>query len=118
MRSGAALLADLAPIERALKHTEDPAEFNDLAISFHSTIVEGARSPRVRVALRAMPRLVPGNFFEHVPGAIDVERRGTAAIMRALRRNDGERATAEYARMMRQVGELVVQLFDSRGLFG
>jgi hypothetical protein len=34
-----------------------------------------------------------------------------------MRDNDGERASAEYAKMMRQVGNKVTLLFDERGLF-
>jgi DNA-binding GntR family transcriptional regulator len=46
-----------------------------------------------------------------------VEKRGLAAIVRAMKLGDGERASAEYVKMMRQVGNKVAQLFNERGLF-
>jgi DNA-binding GntR family transcriptional regulator len=88
-----------------------------LAIAFHNTIVEAARSPRIKVVLRASTGLVAGNFFEEVDGSIDVERKGTAAVLRALRKGDGDKAAAEYLAMLRRQGELVVKTFEARGLF-
>jgi hypothetical protein len=52
-----------------------------------------------------------------VPEAVEVEERGLAAIVRAMKKNDGERASAEYAKMMRQIGNKVALLFDARSLF-
>src|SRR3954453_11748268 len=89
---------ELARLERELRKSDDPSTIEKLAITFHNTIVEAAGSPRIKVILRAMTGLVGGNFFEEVPGSIEVERRGTAAIMRALRQGDAERASSEYAR--------------------
>ena len=89
----------------------------DLSIAFHSLIVKGAASPRINVALRAMSALVPGNFFEEVPEAVEVESRGLAAITRAMKQGDGEKAAAEYVKMMRNVGNKVAQLFRERSLF-
>ncbi|OHV34799.1 MULTISPECIES: GntR family transcriptional regulator [Pseudofrankia] len=85
---------------------------------FHTTIVELARSPRLAPLLRAMSGIIPGNFFELVPGSIDVELVGTAAILRCVERQDGEGAAAAYADMMGRQGDLVVELFERRGLFG
>ena len=89
----------------------------DLSIAFHSLIVKGAASPRINVALRAMSALVPGNFFEEVPEAVEVESRGLAAITRAMKQGDGDKASAEYVKMMRNVGNKVAQLFRERSLF-
>ena len=96
---------------------DDPAELQRLVLAFHATIVDTAASPRVAVQLRAMSGLVPGNFFALVPGAADVERAGLAAITRAVARGDGDQASEEYVEMMQQQGELVVELFERRGLF-
>jgi hypothetical protein len=64
-----------------------------------------------------MSALVPGNFFEEVPEAVEVESRGLAAITRAMKQGDGEKAAAEYVKMMRNVGNKVTQLFQRRSLF-
>jgi DNA-binding GntR family transcriptional regulator len=113
------LLTDLPPIVKALPAVAgDPPAFGAAVLAFHRTVVEAARSPRIGVALRAMSSIVPGDFFSLVPGAIDVERKGLASILRAFRQGDGDAAADRYARMLRPVGDLVVTLFDERGLFG
>jgi len=63
-----------------------------------------------------MSGLVPGNFFELVPAAIEGERRGLTAIARAMKRRDGDRAATEYLRMMRRQGANVVTVRRERGL--
>jgi DNA-binding GntR family transcriptional regulator len=101
-----------------LRHTDDPDEISGLTIGFHVAIVEAAASPRIKVVLRAMSGLIPGNFFALVPGAIDVERTGLTEIARAVADRDAATASSGYERMMRRQGELVVKLFADRGLFG
>jgi hypothetical protein len=64
-----------------------------------------------------MSGLVPGDFFSLVPDAIAIERRGLPVLARAMAARDEERVAAEYLRMMQQVGEKVVELFERRGLF-
>jgi DNA-binding GntR family transcriptional regulator len=115
-RGGAELLKRLGVIETEFAKCEDAAQLGRLFISFHSTIVDAASSPRINVVLRAMSALIPGNFFESVPEAISIEKNGLRAILRALRRSDGAKASAEYVRMMRRVGDQVVKLFKQRGL--
>ncbi len=117
-RGNGDLPGQLSSIQQAFADTDDPSQLQQLSIDFYSSIVRAAASPRITVALRAMPALVPGNFFELVPGAVDVERRGLASIVRAMQKNDGERASAECVKMMRRLGNLVTQLFDERSLFG
>lgn len=100
-----------------LARSDDPDEMARLTIAFHVAIVDAAASPRIKVVLRAMSGLIPGNFFALVPGAIDVERRGLAEIADAVAAGDAATASDGYERMMRRQGELVVQLFANRGLF-
>ena len=117
-RSGTELLERLTALQEELAGTADPADAGRVLVTFHRTLVEGAASPRIEVMLRAMASLVPGNFFESVPEAVEVERAALRSILRALRRGDGERAAAEYQRMMGRIGDLVVRLFKERGLLG
>jgi DNA-binding GntR family transcriptional regulator len=112
------LPTQLDDIARQLTRTDDPEEMQGLAIAFHAAIVEAAASPRIKAVLRAMSGLIPGNFFALVPGAVEVERKGLAAIAGAVGKRDAEKASAGYERMMRRQGELVVELFADRGLFG
>jgi hypothetical protein len=64
-----------------------------------------------------MSSIFPGNLFEEVPGTLDDERRGQAAIVRALRRGDGDRAANEYAKTMESIGARVTTFFYERGIF-
>jgi len=116
-RGAADLPQQLADIQTSFARATTAEEFYDLSLAFHAAILKAAASPRVNVAMRAMSALVPGNFFELVPNAVAVEKRGLAAIVRAMKQGDGERASAEYVKMMRQVGNKVAQLFKERGLF-
>jgi DNA-binding GntR family transcriptional regulator len=117
VRSEDDLAGSLADFQRRFARATRPDEQQQLSIAFHGTIVRAAASPRINVALRAMSSLVPGNFFALVPAAVDVERRGLAAIVRAVKKHDGAQASTDYARMMRQVGNKVILLFDERSLF-
>jgi DNA-binding GntR family transcriptional regulator len=117
-RSGAELAERLTPIQRQFEKAKDPQLLEDLSISFHRTIVEAAASPRIKVVLRAMSTLVPGNFFEFVPEAIDIEKAGFRAVLRSIGREDGAKAAADYARMMRRIGDQVARMFQVRGLLG
>lgn len=116
-RSDDSLLPRLAELEAGIRQSDDPGEVARLTVAFHNTIVEAARSPRIKVVLRASSGLVAGNFFEQIPGSIEVERKGLAAILRALRKGDADGAAEHYVAMLRRQGELVVKVFEARGLF-
>jgi DNA-binding GntR family transcriptional regulator len=116
-RGAADLPQQLADIQTRFAGADTADEIFDLSLAFPAAILKAAASPRVNVAMRAMGALVPGNFFELVPDAVAVEKRGLAAIVRAMKQGDGERASGEYVKMMRQVGNKVALLFKERGLF-
>jgi DNA-binding GntR family transcriptional regulator len=116
-RATPGLAERLAVIQSEFAAATEPDDLKRLSIAFHGAVMDAAASPRINVPLRAMSALVPGSFFASVPGAIDVENRGLAAIVRAIQKGDGERASAEYLKMMRAVGDAVVQLFKERNLF-
>jgi DNA-binding GntR family transcriptional regulator len=116
-QSGADFVAELAAIEKQLRSVEDPVEAGSIIFRFFATVVDAAKSPRIKVILRSMSAVVPGDFFVAVPGAIDLERRSLAAVVRALKRGDGEKAAEEYDHMLRQLGNEVIALLSKRGLF-
>lgn len=110
------LLEKLADLQSQIAVLNDAQAAWRLNRDFHHTIVEMARSPRLQSVLRAMAGIVPGNFFALVPGSIDVEKRGTAAILLAIQDGDADKVAEEYVAMMSQQGDLVVELFRSRGI--
>lgn len=116
-RGGDDFAAALTEVEQAIATADGTDDAWRLAIRFHDLVVTATRSPRIEVVVRAMPNMIPGNFFELVPGAFEAERKGFAAITRAVRRGDGTKAAQEYARMLRRQGERVADVLDDRGLF-
>ena len=116
-RRVAALPDRLAELQAAFSRATTPEEQHRLSIDFHGAILKVASSPRIDVALRSMSALVPGDFFDSVPDSVDVMKRGLAAIVRTMKQGDGEKASAEYVKLMRQVGNKVAQLFAERNLF-
>jgi DNA-binding GntR family transcriptional regulator len=116
-RSEGLLGEKLVQLARDYATAVDPAEAQRIALAFHAAVIDAACSPRVRVLVRALSALVPGDFYELVPNAKDLQRPGFSAVARACRRADGDRAADEYAKMMRAVGAEVVRLFRRRGLF-
>src|SRR5476649_2553399 len=95
-------LANLTDLQKRVAAAQDPQHAWRLNQAFHRAVIEMARSPRLPAVLTALAGIVPGNFFELVPGSVEAEKQGTAAILRGVKRGDGERASAEYAKMMRR----------------
>ncbi|RAY16257.1 GntR family transcriptional regulator [Actinomadura craniellae] len=120
-RQGAALAKRLAAVQKRLAAAVgaegDAEELHTTTLEFHRVVVDAANSPRLRSMLRQMTGIVPGNFFELVPGAAKVEKQGTAAIVRAVRRGDAKGAAEEYSAMLEKQGDLVVDLFTKKGMF-
>jgi DNA-binding GntR family transcriptional regulator len=118
-RQGKTLAMVLPALQKRIAAAgDDPEEMFAATIAFHRAVVSAANSPRLRSLLRQATSIVPGNFFELVPGSGKVEKQGTAAILRAVKRQDGEGAAQAYAEMMRRQGDLVVSLLRAKGAFG
>ena len=101
----------------AAANEDDVAEFGRLAVAFHEAIVDAGASPRIRVVLRAISTLIPGNFFAIVPNSIPIERDGLVALVATIRRRDADATCAEYSKMMRLQADQVVLLLAERKLF-
>jgi DNA-binding GntR family transcriptional regulator len=113
---GPELIRRLEQIVRDLHAVDDPSQVLQHTLAFQKTVLDAAHSPRLRPLTRALTQLVPGDFFSLVPEAVDLERKGLRAITRALKRGDGEKAAAEWARMSHRIGERVLALLEQRGL--
>jgi DNA-binding GntR family transcriptional regulator len=116
-RGGPSLVESLEAIQKRIAKVKDSGRLYQLALEFHRTVIAAAHSPRLRTVLRQMTDVVPGNFFELVPGSDTAVREGTAAIVAAIERNYPEIAEREYATMLHKQGDLVVDLFRHRGMF-
>jgi DNA-binding GntR family transcriptional regulator len=116
-RRGPSLAEPLEAIQKKIAKVKDAGKLYELALDFHRTVIDAAHSPRLRTVLRQMTDVVPGNFFELVPGSDAAVREGTAAIVNAIERNYREIAEREYAAMLHRQGDLVADLFRQRGMF-
>jgi len=114
---GEDVVAALEQLVKGLRKDTPPEEFTRVTLEFHRMVVHAAQSTRIKVVLRAMSGIVPGDFFSLVPDAMAIERRALTAITQAMRQGDQVRVDDEYVRMMEQVGEAVVELFNRRRLF-
>ena len=73
-----------------------------------------AASPRLASLSRLLRNIVPGNFFDAVPGAMANQKRGIAAITKAVRARDGDLAERECRLMLSRQGDAVVALLAAR----
>jgi DNA-binding GntR family transcriptional regulator len=117
-RQGEALAQVLPPVQKRIAAAgDDSDEMFAATMAFHRAVVAAANSPRLRTLLRQATNVVPGNFFELVPGSGKLEKQGTGAILRAVKRQNGAAAAQAYAEMMGKQGDLVVALFRAKGIF-
>lgn len=113
----AAHIEKMEAIEQKLEKTSNPSDAGRLLFTLFVTLVDAAKSSRLKVNLRAISSLVPGDFFSAVPDAIDLEKKSWSRIIKALRRKESDKAADEFLRMMRRVSKEVQRLFEERGLF-
>jgi DNA-binding GntR family transcriptional regulator len=116
-RNPDALVSELETLAAAAAQEDDAAEFGRLAVAFHEAIVDAGASPRIRVVLRAISTLIPGNFFAIVPNSIAIEREGLNDLLTTIRRGDADATCGEYAKLMRLQADQVVLLLEERKLF-
>jgi DNA-binding GntR family transcriptional regulator len=116
-RGGDEFVARAVELCETIRAAVESDELQQLVVAFHSAVVVAAQSPRVTTVLGATARVEIGDIFREIPALAVLEVRGANAIARALRRNDPDRAAAEYRRLLRREGELVVKELRRRGLF-
>lgn len=84
---------------------------------FWRLAVQEGGSPRLRAVSRSLTSLVPGNFFDEIPGAAARTRRSMKKIASALSERDGRAAAKVCQSLMEEQGGLVVGIMRSRGLY-
>ena len=73
---------------------DDPAVFNRLTYVYVDALERAAAAPRLTSMTRVTANLYPGNFFAEVPGPMDREREGVAAIAAAIAVGDATTAAS------------------------
>ena len=95
----------------ALEVEVDAAAFEQINRRLLDLVVTQPHSRPLVVALRAMPEVMAGNFFERVPGAMDGHRIGFRALLEALEASDADAARGAWSRMLRSDGDGVIEVF-------
>ena len=107
----------LRAAQHALAEAETPDELHDTNDAFLRMLLAIARSPRLGSVMRNMSTVVPGNFFELVPGSGAVQQRGAREIVDAIDACDADAAAAACVTLLTDQGDLVIKLLASRGMF-
>src|SRR3954454_7057855 len=94
-----------------------PDELHETNDAFLRPLLAMARSPRLGSVMRNMSTVVPGNFFELVPGSGVTQQRGARAIVEAIEADDADRAADACVELLTDQGNLVIELLASRGMF-
>jgi len=107
----------LASAARVVDAPADPEVFNQLTYEYVDTLERVAEAPRLSSMTRVMANLYPGNFWAEIPGAMEQQREGVAAIAAAIADRDADRASAACERMIHNHGELLTAALEQRGVF-
>jgi DNA-binding GntR family transcriptional regulator len=107
----------LRAAQQALAAAKTPDELHETNDQFLRTLLALAASPRLGRVMRNMSTVVPGNFFELVPGSGAVQQRDSKAIVDAIDAGDADRAADACVNLLREQGDLVIKLLASRGMF-
>jgi DNA-binding GntR family transcriptional regulator len=110
-------LDQLAEAQRQLAAAASPDELHDTNDVFLRTLLALAHSPRLGSVMRNMSTVVPGNFFELVPGSGKVQQAGSKRIVAAIVAHDADVAADACVSLLRDQGDLVIELLASRGMF-
>jgi DNA-binding GntR family transcriptional regulator len=110
-------LAKLSPLQKTLQSTTDLDEFYYVNEQIIRQMFIAAGSSRLSAVSRVMTPVVPGNFFESIPGAVDDQKRGISRIVKAVVARDADKAAQEWLRLLRRQGEHVVDLLADSKLF-
>lgn len=106
----------LSQLCAAVHDATDTEEIGRWIVAFNAAVVDAASSSRVKVVLRSMTGLVPGDFFTMVSGAVEVARRGCRSVLEAIEAADPDALERAYSTMMGAMGDEVVSVFRTRGL--
>jgi DNA-binding GntR family transcriptional regulator len=116
-RGSAERVTELMEAQRVTKRAEDADSFFQANNDFLRQLFAMANSQRLASLSRLLRNIVPGNFFEAVPGAMANQKRGVSAISKAVKAGDGELAERECLTLMRRQGDAVINLLGTRQLF-
>lgn len=113
-RADDAGLDALGKIQRAASAAKSAEEFSEYNSQYLRQLFALARSPRLKSMSRLMSNMVPGDFFEAVPSAWPLQKRGLNAVTKAIRARDGDAAAAKFSEIMHAQGQAVATILRNQ----
>jgi DNA-binding GntR family transcriptional regulator len=110
-------LGGLVDAQERLAAADSPDTVHEANDVFLRALLSLAHAPRLGAVMRNMSTVVPGNFFELVPGSGAVQQAGSKKIVAAIIGKDPDAAADACVRLLRDQGDLVIKLLASRGMF-
>lgn len=107
--------AQLAEIAAELSAAHDPTAVSRLCESYLDVLFDTASAPAVARTVRRTRATSIDTILGVAPDTIEVSRRGTLAVISAIRDGDSERANAAHAAMQRKCLKLLMKAFKERG---
>src|SRR5262245_57647411 len=101
-------LARLVDAQERLAAADSPDTLHETNDVFLRALLSLAHAPRLGAVMRNMSTVVPGNFFELVPGSGAVQQAGSKKIVAAITGKDADAAAAACVRLLRDQGDLVI----------
>jgi DNA-binding GntR family transcriptional regulator len=108
-------LLNLLSAHRQLQGAESASDMRRASDAYLAQLCTVAQAPALSALSGSLERnVVPGNFFEVVPGASRSHKRGTAAITKRIRAGQPNEAEQACRDLLRQHGDRVVLLLNDR----
>lgn len=103
-------------LRKAVRGASDPESLQRHNEAFIRHMYGLARSPRLSSVSRVITGIVPGNFFERVPGASELQKKGITAVTKAITARDRDQVESEWLTLLRAQGTAVVSLLRTSGV--
>jgi DNA-binding GntR family transcriptional regulator len=100
----------------SVQEAATPGEMASASEEFVTALCEVAGAPRLEAAFRSAGRIVPGDFFSVVPGAVDIQRKSVPGIGLAVARGEATAATALAMTQCRSHAKNLIRLLRRRGV--
>ena len=110
---------DMTAIRAILERIPAGDDFRGMlsaATHFRDVIQHVGGSPRLRALLASLAGIVPGNFFEIIPGTMPIAREWLPKLVNAIATRDADFAAQGCLAMMRAHGEKVLALLTANGV--
>jgi DNA-binding GntR family transcriptional regulator len=110
---------DMAAVRAILDRIPKGEDYRGMlsaATHFRDVIQHIGGSPRLRALLASLAGIVPGNFFEIVPGSMAIARKWLPKIVKAIEAREPDAAADGCLSMMRAHGDGVLALLTANGV--